>query len=256
MPRMLPWRRMSCASADVAFAMRRMPAAPATVYAMPIAASRGTRLRGDSKARKSTPQSVRASAASVGWRPMPSAHAAPDRKRASATPAEDSCASAAPTKTIRRRTTYTPRIEQVIAMTSEPMRASRKSIRRSSNARRAPAAAWIDVIEYGPAGMRKHDVPPADVLDIDLDAVHPAQRFRREDLPRRAKAELAADDERDPLDRVRDLVQRVAHEDHREPLLHAQLADEREVLGRRAGVHSVRWLVVYENVLLGVGSTV
>src|SRR5688572_21946145 len=141
-------------------------------------------------------------------------------------------------------------MEQVIAMTSEPMRASRNSISRSSNVRLAPACTRIGVVEDGAARMRQNDVAATDVLDIDLNAVHPAEDLRGEDLACRAQPESSFDDEGDPLDCVRDLIEGVADEDHREALLKAQVAHEREDLRRGAEIHAVRRLIEHEDVRL------
>ena len=77
-----------------------------------------------------------------------------------------------------------------------------------------------------------------------------AERLLGHDLGDRADAEPALDDERDALDVVGDLVERVAHHEHREVVALVQLAHEAEDLRRGDEVHAVRRLVEHEDVRL------
>src|SRR5690606_34732026 len=112
----------------------------------------------------------------------------PDRKSASAIPAEEICASAAPTNTIRRSTTYTPSTEQASAITSEPYSASRKR-RMISIMRLHPAA-------HAPG---QHDPVSAYRGHFDRDAIEVAQHLLAQDLVDGADAEPALGDERDAI---------------------------------------------------------
>ncbi len=104
-PRMFPERKMSCASPLVALAMSRMPIAAASAYAMPMLASGGSRLCVP-PANSIAASKVTISESATGWLVRPNASMPkPARKSASAMPAEEICASAAPTNTIRRSTT-------------------------------------------------------------------------------------------------------------------------------------------------------
>jgi hypothetical protein len=99
----------------------RIPAAAATAYATPMVASGGTPARWPPPSPKNiAPASAKASAKAVGWPTNPEMIPEPPRKSASAMPADESCASAAPTKTMRRSTTYTPSTEQAMPITSAP----------------------------------------------------------------------------------------------------------------------------------------
>src|SRR5688572_33300208 len=86
-------------------------------------------------------------------------------------PADDTCASAAPTNTIRRSTTYTPRTAQVTAMMSEPYSASRNRSTASS----------MPVL-FGLLTFGEHDAMPFERAHLDRNPVHVAQGLLRHDL--------------------------------------------------------------------------
>src|SRR5688500_18284904 len=245
MPRMLPSRKMSCASPVAAFEMRRMPAAPAIAYVTPIVASGGTRARGAwPRAKNIAPTSTIGSVNATGWcgssPPMPR----PASHNASAIPADEICASAAPTKTIRRSTTYTPSTEHAIAMTSAPYSASRK---RKTALSRAPLR---DLVFRRRQPPRHDDAVSIERIDLDRNTVHRRQRLLVHDLVDATDAERALQHECDPVDVVRHFVQRVAYHQDREVLALVQFAYESEDLGRRDEVHAGRRLVEHEKVRL------
>ena len=83
-----------------------MPSAAATAYTTPSVASGETLGRAPPPtAKKTTPSSVTTSESAIGCVVRPPAIPLPARKSASAMPAEESSARAAPTKTMRRSTT-------------------------------------------------------------------------------------------------------------------------------------------------------
>src|SRR5947209_10233415 len=121
-------------------------------------------------------------------------------------PADESCATAAPTNTMRRRTTYTPSTEQASAITSAPYSASRKS-RMVLIMRVRP--------DIEPAAC-DDDAMTVHLVDVHGDAVHLRQRRFGHDLADGADAEAALDDEGDALDVVRHLVEGVTHHEDSE----------------------------------------
>src|SRR5688500_8823235 len=247
MPRMLPERKMSCASPLAALEMSRMPAAAATAYPTPIWASGGTPARCPPPSPKNiAPASEKASEKDVVWAEKPRITPAPARYSARAMPAEESCAMAAPTKTMRRSTTYTPSTEHASAMTSAPYSASRKRRTVSIIARR-PANDWHP---FRRGASRHDDAMPMHLVHVDGDPVHLRQRLLGHDVGHGTDAKAALDDERDAFDVVRHLVQRMAHHQHGEVGALVQLAHEAENLGRRDEIHPGGRLIEHEDVRL------
>src|SRR5215208_573713 len=202
-------------------------------------ASCGTRPRAPPAPKNSAPASVMTSDRTSGCVATPSAAPTPASQRASAMPAEESCASAAPTKTIRRSTTYTPTAEQAKAITSAPYRASLNRRTASNTA-----------VRVGDLAPGHDDAVPVERLHVDGDPVHLAERLLGHDLVHGAQAEAAPHDEGDALDVVRDLVERVAHHENGDPVVLVQLAHEPEDLRGRHEVHAVGRLVEHEHVRL------
>src|SRR5687768_11396443 len=140
---------------------------------------------------------------------------------------------------MRRSTTYTPSTEHAMPMTSAPYRAwrNRTTVLSTVACRRIPPT-------------RDHDAMSVERVDFDGNAVHLCERAFGHDFVGCADPESALDHERDALDVVRDLVQRVTDHEHRQPIAVVKLAHEPEDLRRRDEVHSVRRLVEHENVRL------
>src|SRR5687767_283073 len=238
MPRMLPSRKMSCASPTDALAMSRMPAAAATAYQTPILASGGTGPR-IAPAKNVTLASVVASESASGCVASAVAMPWPASQYARAIPADEICASAAPTNTMRRSTTYTPSNAHVTAMMIDPYNASRNSRTASNMFMRSVG---------GP--LRQDDAMPLERAHLDGNAVHRRERLLRHDFIDRSHDVAAFVHECDPLHVIGDLVERVAHHDHRDPGALVQVADQSEDLRRGDEVHAVRRFVEHQYVRL------
>src|SRR5678815_3135328 len=216
-----------------------IPTAAATEYVIPIVASGGTRPRVP-LAKNSTATSVRSSETTVGLTAPPSATPAPASQSARAMPADEICASAAPTNTIRRSTTYTPMTEHASAMTSAPYSASRKR-RTVLNTVGGRLAVYTPCYNDAVSIERGY---------LDRNSVHLGQRLLGHDLVGGANTEPSLRDECDALDVVGHLVERVAHHEDREAVAFVQLAHEPENLRGGDEVHTVGGLVQDEHVRL------
>src|SRR5687768_16185286 len=131
-------------------------------------------------------------------------------------PADVICASAAPTNTMRRSTTYTPSTEHASAMTSAPYNASRK---------RRTVLNTVGRLLRG-LTARDDNAVAVEPVDLDRNAVHLRQRLLRHDLVGGADAKSAFDDQSNPLDVVGDFVERVTDHQHREAITVVELAHQ------------------------------
>src|SRR5262249_41270505 len=107
-------------------------------------------------------------------------------KTASARPADESCAMAAPTNTMRRSTTYTPSTEHASAITSAPYSASRNS-RTALNIGGSAAR----LLGNSAAVSCHHDAVAVEVIDLHGNAVHVGESLLVHDLVDAADAEPA-----------------------------------------------------------------
>src|SRR5687768_5866555 len=104
-------------------------------------------------------------------------------------------------------------------MTSAPYIASRKRriVEKVSDtvlSRELPRSA---------GATRDHDTVSVYLVHFDGNAIHRRQRLLVHDLVDRSDPERALHRERDPIDVVRDLIQRMAHHEHRQVVALVQL---------------------------------
>src|SRR5688500_5681558 len=115
--------------------------------------------------------SVTTSESATGRVAIPSAQPDPVSQSASAMPADEICASAAPTNPMRRRTTYTPSTEHARPMTTAPYSASLNR-RIASNTMRSRHVTTVEGVP-----TREHDPMSAELAHLHRNAVHLAQRL-------------------------------------------------------------------------------
>src|SRR5687768_260397 len=154
-------------------------------------------------------------------------------------PADDTCASAAPTNTIRRSTTYTPSTAQVTAMINDPYSASRNRRTASSMP-----------VFSGLLALGEHDAMPLERAHLDRDSIHGAQRLLRHDLFDKADDVSTLVHQRDPLHIVRHFIQGMADHHHRQPGTFVQVTDEAQDLRCGNEIHPVRRFVEHQHVRL------
>src|SRR5919198_1109862 len=159
-----------------------------------MVASGGTPARGVwPTPKKSAPASAKMRANATGWCGSSPPHPRPASHNARAIPADEICASAAPTKTMRRKTTYTPSTEQATAMSSAPYRASLNSSTVLSMA--MPSAASHGQEASGSESPRNDDPVAVEPIHFHRNAVHPGQRLLIHDLVHGADTETPVEHE-------------------------------------------------------------